>query len=90
MFSNHHVELVEINESDIAIFKVSNNTSEDILGIDFELTYSNTDKKVIKVDTVHYSSSSGVFLKARGQTIIAQKVPSNTNTATAKIISTTN
>ena len=90
MFSNHHVELVEINEKGIAIFEVSNYTSDDILSIDFELTYSNSSREVIKVDTVQYSSSSGAFIKAEGQTIIAQKVPNNTSTATAKIISTTN
>ena len=63
---------------------------KNIISIDFELTYFNADKEIIKVDTVYYSSSSGVFLKAEGQTIIAQKVPSNTYTASAKIISTTN
>ena len=89
IFSDYDVRLEEINEEDIAIFSVLNNTSKDILSIDFELTYFNAEKEIIKVDTVHYSSSSGVFLKAEGQTIISQKVPSNTNTASAKIISTT-
>lgn len=90
MTSNYHVELVEINEQGVAIFKVLNNTDEDISSVDFELTFSNADKTVVEVDTIHYSSNSGVFLKARGETIIAQKMPYNTTAASAKIISTTN
>jgi len=90
IFSDYNVKFEEINEEDIAIFRVFNNTSKDILSIDFELTYFNAEKEIIKVDTVNYSlSSGGVFLKSEGQTVIAQKVPSNTHTASAKIISTT-
>ncbi len=90
IFSDYNVRLEEINEEGIAIFSVLNNTSKDILSIDFELKYFNAEKEIIKIDTVHYSSISGVFLKAKGQTIIAQTVPRNTNKASAKIISITN
>lgn len=88
IFSNYYVRFEEINEEGIAIFRVFNNTSKDILSIDFELTYFNAEKEIIKVDTLQYSS--GVFLQAEGQTIIAQKVPNKTHTASAKIISTNN
>lgn len=88
LISNYHVELLEINEEGLAIFKVLNNTSEDILSMKFELTYSNADKKVIKVDTVGYRS--GFIIKAKGETMIVQKVPDNTTTASARILSFTN
>lgn len=86
--SNYHVELLEINEEGLAIYKVLNNTTEDILYMEFELVYSNADNKVIKMGTVGYRS--GFVIEAKGETMIAQKVTDNTTTATARIISFSN
>ena len=91
--SSRQVELLDINDNGIAIFKVTNTTNKDYSGIVLELKYLSTEDEVIKVDTVHYSISESatiqIFIEAGGQTTIAQKVPANTIKASGKIISTT-
>ncbi|MDX1591215.1 MAG: hypothetical protein R3283_04595 [Balneolaceae bacterium] len=87
------VEFEEINDQDLAIFRVYNHTDQDYLGIDFEVTYLDDRKEIILIDTVSYpisldqDSIPQVFLRANGQTIFVQRVPENTVTTTGRTIS---
>lgn len=86
-----HIEFLDLNEEGLATFELSNSSDSDISDIELELTYLNADNEVIKVDTVNYNmsgdSNAQVFLRAGEQTIITQRAPDDTSTATGKIIS---
>ena len=91
--SDYDVDFLEINDNNIAIFKIYNNTDSNLMSVNVELTYVDAANKVTKVDTVSYkmveNTDPQYFLMAGEETMISQTVPDNTVDASGKIVSVT-
>jgi len=76
-------------KNDIATFTVKNISKQDIYSMSFEITYYSSEQVIIKVDTVNYAKTTNIegnhipFIKAEGETLIAQTIPHNTASASA-------
>jgi hypothetical protein len=69
----------------LAHFEVENHTKHDIMAMDIELTYKASDRSIVLVDTVNYSSDD-VFLKAEHSTTFVQRAPEGATSASGRVI----